>query len=247
MTTSNKYLYGVIREPEVKTFEIHGVDDAPVYTLNFHDLAAVVSDIESAEIDPTRKNVMAHTLVQDAILKQYSVIPMGFGIIAACQSNVSGLLEKNYTGLVNELNKLADKVEVEVKIFWDDKALVMVNQPLVNKLQSQVKAASNTIDAQRRMSEAGMQVEKIVLAMKSKCADQIYTSLQKLARDSRLNACSGVKMLLNASFLIDRKTETDFIDLVRNLDTKFQGQFNFKYIGPLSPYNFVSLKLELVI
>jgi hypothetical protein len=246
LATTSRYLYGIIEELQSITFEFRGLEDAGVYTLNFQDLAAVVSDIEPGEIDPTRRNVMAHTLVQDGILKKYTLIPMGFGIVAASQANVNNLLQKNYPELVSELKKLADKIEVEIKVFWDDKALVAENHQLINKLQNQVKSAGSAIDAQRRLSEAGMQIEKIVLNLKSKYADQIYSSLKRLASDSRLNPCSGVKMLLNASFLIDRKTETDFVDLVRYLDTKFQGHMNFKFIGPLSPYNFVSIKLGQV-
>lgn len=241
-----KYLYGIIDEPQSKTFAFPGLAGASVYTINTHGLAAAVSDIELSEIDPTRKNVMAHTLVQDGLLKSYSLIPMGFGIVAVSESDVLSLIEKNYAGLVGELHRLADKIEVEVKIYWDDKALVSENQQLVSKIQSRIKAASSVVEAQKLLSEAGMQVEKIVLNLKAKYVDQIYDSLKRIAVDSRLNACSGVKMLLNASFLIDRKSETDFVDLVRYLDAKFQGNVNFKYIGPLSPYNFVNIKLGLV-
>jgi hypothetical protein len=140
---------------------------------------------------------------------------------------------------------LADKIEVEIKIFWDDKALVSENRELVEKIQARVKAASSDVEAQRALSDAGMQVEKIVLGLKSKYVDQIYSSLKKLAIESRTNTCTGLKMLLNASFLIDRKTEADFVKFVRYLDVKFQGNINFKYIGPLSPYNFVNIKLGL--
>ncbi len=242
----SKYLYGIIEEPQFKTFELRGLEGAAVYTINSRDLAAVVSDIELAEIDPTRKNVMAHTMVQDGLLKKYTFIPMGFGIVAVSESGVRSLLEKNYPGLVSEIKKLADKIEVEIKIFWDDKALASENQQLITKVQTKVKAASSTAEAQRLLTEAGMQVEKIVLAWKAKYVDQIYASLKTLAIDSRLNNCSGIKMLLNASFLIDRKTESEFVEQVRILDAKYQGNINFKYIGPLSPYNFVSLKLEMV-
>ncbi len=241
----SKYLYGIIEEPQFKTFELRGLEGAAVYTINSRDLAAVVSDIELAEIDPTRKNVMAHTMVQDGLLKKYTFIPMGFGIVAVSESGVRSLLEKNYPGLVSEIKKLADKIEVEIKIFWDDKALISENQHLITKVQAKVKAASSAAETQRLLTEAGMQVEKIVLAWKAKYVDQIYASLKKLAIDSRLNNCSGVKMLLNASFLIDRKTESAFVEQVRSLDAKYQGNINFKYIGPLSPYNFVSIKLEL--
>ena len=246
MTAMSKYLYGIIEEPQFKTFELRGLEGAAVYTINSRDLAAVVSDIELAEIDPTRKNVMAHTMVQDGLLKKYTFIPMGFGIVAVSESGVRSLLEKNYPGLVSEIKRLADKIEVEIKIFWDDKALASENQQLITKVQTRVKAASSTAEAQRLLTEAGMQVEKIVLAWKAKYVDQIYASLKTLAIDSRLNNCSGIKMLLNASFLIDRKTESEFVEQVRILDAKYQGNINFKYIGPLSPYNFVSLKLEMV-
>ena len=240
----NKYLYGIIEEPQFKTFEFRGLEGAEVYTVNSRDLAVVVSDIEPSEIDPTRKNVLAHTIVQDGILKKYTFIPMGFGIVAASESNVLNLLEKNHSGLVSELKKLSDKIEVEIKIFWDDKALMSENQQLITSMQTRVKAASSAGEAQRLLTEAGMQVEKIIHSWKAKYVDQIYSSLKKLAIDSRINNCSGIKMLLNASFLIDRKTESAFVEQVHNLDAKYQGNINFKYIGPLAPYNFVNLKLE---
>jgi hypothetical protein len=243
LSAAGKYLYGIIEEPQSRTFDIRGLDGAAVYTLTYRDLSAVVSDTLLLEIDPTRKNVMAHTLVQDALLKSYSILPMGFGIVSASESSIHNLLEKNYPQLVSEIKKLSGKIEVELKIFWDDKALVNENQQLVIKLQSRVKAASNAIEAQRLMTEAGLQIEKIVQAWKVKYVDQIYASLKKIAADSRLNSCSGVKMLLNASFLINREIEVEFLKQVHDLDAKFHGNINFKYIGPLSPYNFVSLKL----
>ncbi len=246
MTAVSKYIYGIIEEPQFKTFEFRGLEDAAVYTINYQDLAAVVSDIELYEIDPTRKNVLAHTMVQDGILKKYTFIPMGFGIVTTSEFSVRTLLEKNYPGLISELKRLAGKIEVELKIFWDDKALAGENRQLITRVQARVKAASSTAEAERLLTEAGMQVEKIVLAWKAKYVDQIYSSLKKLAIDSRLNNCSGIKMLLNASFLIDRKTESAFVEQVRSLDAKYQGNINFKYIGPLSPYNFVGLKLEMV-
>jgi hypothetical protein len=244
MTASGKYLYGIIEEPQFKKFEITGLEGSAVYTLNFRDLAAVVSDSGLTEIDPTRKNVLAHTLVQDDLLKKYTFIPMGFGMVAASEASVLSLLEKNYAGLTSEIKRLAGKIEVEVKIFWDDKALAQENQQLINKVQTRVKATSNTSEAQRLLTDAGMQIEKIVSGWKTKYGEQIYASLKKMAVDSRLNSCSGIKMLLNASFLIERDSENQFVQQVRDLDSKYEGNMNFKYIGPLSPYNFVNLKLE---
>jgi hypothetical protein len=246
MTAVSKYIYGIIEEPQSGCFESRGLEDARVYTIKYQNIAAVVSDIELSEIDPTRKNVLAHTMVQDGILKKHTLIPMGFGMVATNESSVLSLLEKNYTGLVSELKGLSGKIEVELKIFWDDKALMSENQQLITKVQAKVKAASSAAEAQRLLTEAGMQVERIVLAWKAKYVDQIYSTLKQLAVDSRLNDCAGVKMLLNASFLIDRARQNEFVEQVHRLDTKYQGKINFKYIGPLSPYNFVGITLESV-
>jgi hypothetical protein len=245
VNTAGKYLYGIIEEPQQKTFDFRGLDGAPVYTVNFQNLAVAISDIEQTEIDPTRKNVMAHTMVQDGLLKKYTPIPMGFGIVAANESSVRSLIENNYQSLVSEIKKLSDKIEVEIKIFWDDKALINDNQQLISKVQSKVNSASSIIETQRILQEAGMKVENIIQGLKTKYVDQIYSSLKRLAVDSRLNSCSGIKMLLNASFLIDRAKESEFVEQVRCLDAKYQGNINFKYIGPLSPYNFVSIKLGI--
>jgi hypothetical protein len=171
---------------------------------------------------------------------------MGFGMVAANETAVFNLLEKNHVGLTAELRRLAGKIEAELKVFWDDNALTVENRQLIEKVQAKVKASSSAVETQRILSEAGMQVEKVVISWKGQYADRIYAALRKLAVDSRLNDCSGVKMLLNASFLIERQNELAFLEQIRNLDAEFQGNINCKYIGPLSPYNFVSLKLEQV-
>ena len=243
---TRKYVYGIIEEQEIKNFDFFGIEGAPIYTINCRQLAGVVIDVEIPEIDPTRRNVLAHTLAQDNILKRYTLVPMGFGMVAANETAVFNLLEKNHVGLTAELRRLAGKIEAELKVFWDDNALTVENRQLIEKVQAKVKASSSAVETQRILSEAGMQVEKVVISWKGQYADRIYAALRKLAVDSRLNDCSGVKMLLNASFLIERQNELAFLEQIRNLDAEFQGNINCKYIGPLSPYNFVSLKLEQV-
>jgi len=81
-----KYIYGIIGETEVRRFDFRGVGDAEVYTIPYQKLAAIVSDTDLQEIDPTRKNVLAHTTVQDSLLKEYDLPPMGFGMIAKSEN-----------------------------------------------------------------------------------------------------------------------------------------------------------------
>jgi hypothetical protein len=81
---------------------------------------------------------------------------------------------------------------------------------------------------------------------KVKYADRVYGILKALSLDTKLNNPFGVKNILNASFLIEKSKENDFQKEVYKLDSQYQGKVNFKYVGPLAPYNFVNVKLEPV-
>lgn len=247
MSLERKYIYGIIQESQTRRFNFSGVGDAEVYTIKHQEVVAVVSDTELAEIDPTRKNVRAHTMVQEELQKNCTLLPMGFGVIANSERDVFRLLEKNYLGLMSELKRLDSKVEVELKIFWDQEAMINELQGSseeLSRLKARIKTAPSAIETQRLLIEAGKLVDHIALDWKARYADRVYSILEGLSIDARLNNPLGVKNILNASFLIDKSKENDFQQEVYKLDTQYQGKVNFKYVGPLAPYNFVNLKLE---
>ena len=249
MAPGSRYIYGIAAEPQLRRFGFPGLDDAEVYTINHNGIAAIVSDTQIQEIDPTRKNVHTHTVVQDELLKEYTLLPMGFGMIAASENEVRRLLEKNHEGLVDELNRLTGKIEVEVKVFWDQEAIINELQgesQELTKIKAKINATSSPIEAQNLLVKAGKLVERIALEWKTKYAELVYAILKELSLDARVNNPVGIKNLLNASFLIDRPGESQFKEEVYRLDSKFQGKIDFKYVGPLPPYNFVNLKLESV-
>jgi hypothetical protein len=244
-----KYIYGIIEEPQSRRYSFPGIEDAEVYTLNYQELAAIVSDTELQEIDPTRRNVHAHTVAQDELLRDYTLLPMGFGMIASSEDGVRKLLEKNYQGLVREISRLAGKIEAELKVFWDQEAMTKQLQgesQELTKLQARIKAASSPVEARNLLLLAGMQVERVAFTWRDKYAQRVYDVLRRLSSDARLNNPLGIKNILNASFLIDRHQEGVFKEEVYRLDSEYQGKVNFKYVGPLPPYNFINLKLEPV-
>ena len=249
MSGQGKYIYGIVEEPQLRRFSFMGVGEADVHTINHQGIAAIVSDTEFSEIDPTRKNVQSHTVVQDELLKEYTLLPMGFGMVAASEDEVRGLLEKNYEGLTSELNRLANMIEIELKLYWDQetniKEIQGENQEL-SRIKAKIKAASSPAETRNLMIEAGRLVENIVLDWKTRYAEMVYANLSELSNDAKMNNPVGLKNLLNASFLIEKSRESEFKEQVYKLDSKFQGKVNFKYVGPMPPYNFVDLRLEPV-
>jgi hypothetical protein len=249
MNEQGKYIYGIIGEFLSMRFSFTGVGEAEVYTINHKRIAAIVSDIEFAEIDPTRKNVQAHTIVQDNLLKEYTLLPMSFGMVAASAEEVQGLLEKNYEGLTGELNRLAGNIEVELKLYWDQETIIKEIQGdnwEFSGIKEKINAASSLLEKRNLLIEAGKLVDNTVLAWKTRYADMAFTALKELSYQAKVNNPVGLKNFLNASFLIDKNRENKFKEQVYSLDSKFQGKVNFKYVGPMPPYNFVELKLDTV-
>lgn len=243
----SKYIYGIIEEPQPVIFDFSGIDSSQVYTINHQKLAAVVSDTELQEIDPTRKNVQAHTVVQDMLLKNYTLLPMGFGVVAESEGEVKELIEKNHHDIITELKRFPDKIEVGLKVFWDRSAMIKElerENGELTRLKTRINTAPSPVERQNLLIRAGKLVEKVATEWKTRYAREIYATLQGLSVDAQSNNPVGVENILNASFLIDRSKDGEFRQEIRRLDSKYQGKVNLKYVGPLPPYSFVNLKLQ---
>ncbi|HYX24311.1 MAG TPA: GvpL/GvpF family gas vesicle protein, partial [Thermoanaerobaculia bacterium] len=80
---SGKYVYCIIQTKEPRRFGPIGIgsDPAEVHTVSYQDIAAVVSDTPLEVYDPTRENVLAHERVNEAVMRDYTVIPMSFSTV----------------------------------------------------------------------------------------------------------------------------------------------------------------------
>jgi len=247
--SQNIYIYGIIKEARSRKFIFPGIGGAKVFVIDFEQLGAVVSETDSPEIDPTRKNVQAHTIVQEKLMKEYNLLPMGFGMVAGGKDEVRRLLESNYEGLLAELHRLDGKIEVELKVFWEEETVIKEIQgesQALSRIRSKVNAGSSPIEVRGLLIEAGKLVESIVEDWKARYTGLVYAILQELSFEAKVNNPVGIKNLLNASFLIEKSRESEFKAQVYSLDARFKGKMIFKYVGPLPPYNFVNLKLEAV-
>jgi len=242
----SRYIYGFIEESERKEFSFSGIDGKKVYSFNYQDLAAVLSEAEEIEYDPTRVNLLAHTHVLEEIAREYLILPMSFGIIAENEEKVTELLRQNYLELKRQLKMLKGKIELGVKVLWIEDAVVKEMESRVKDFQELKKKIVDLSakEDQNAKLKAGRLVESIVKEWEKKYVQKIYSSLKEIAVDSRLNQPIGIKMLLNSSFLVDKNKEKDFDKRVNELAQNYEHQLKFKYVGPVPPYNFVNIKLK---
>ena len=224
-----------------------GEGENPVYTLHHGDLAAVVSDTPLRLYDPTRENVLAHELVNEAVMRDHTVIPMSFGTIFRTDADVVELLRSTGNAFSEVLKAIRGKVELGLKVVWDRGRVLAeleVNDEGIRGLKEEITNAATGSTYFARM-QLGRLVESALEARANEFVSTIYETLRPLSVATRSNKLIGDNMILNVAFLVERSWEEDFDAAVRELSRRHQGLLSFKYTGPWPPYNFVNIKLKL--
>jgi hypothetical protein len=245
---TGKYLYGIIRCSDSHAIAARGIHQqgARVYTIPYRNLAVVVSDSPCQEYESTRRNMMAHTRVLEAVMQQHTVLPICFGIVAPDAETInSQLLARRYDDLEAQLEQLHGQIELGLKAFWADGQIfheIADQQPTIRALRDSIATRPPERTYQERIS-LGELIEAAVVKQRQHDSEQIMAALRPLARDTVTHPVLTDRMVVNAAFLLDRAYEERFDSAVRNLNISMGPQMTFKSVGPVPPYNFVTLNV----
>ncbi len=244
-----KYVYCVVETKEEFDLGPIGIGEGEnrVYTVHFGDLAAVVSDTPLKLYDPTRENLLAHELVNETVMKEYTIIPMSFGTIFRTEGDIVELLRSTGKAFSDVLAKIRDKIELGLKVLWDRELVVARLEeadPGIRGLKEEITnaAAGSTYFARMQL---GRLVESALEERGNEFVTDIYETLRPVSVATRSNKVLGDNMILNAAFLVERPREEEFDKAVKELNRRYQDVLFFKYTGPWPPYNFVNIKLKL--
>jgi Gas vesicle synthesis protein GvpL/GvpF len=242
-----KYVYCIIQAREPFRFGALGIgaDPADVHTVNYRDIAAVVSDTPIEVHDPTRENVLAHERVNETVMRKHTVIPMSFGTVFKTRDDIVELLRSAYDAFHDVLDKMQDKLEFGLKVLWDREVMVreIENQDEdVRRLKQEISAQKGSTYFARM--QYGRLMDAALQAHSEKYVAEIFAALRDVAVASRANKPIGDKMIMNAAFLVSRDKEQAFDQRVKEIGARFD-KLTFKYTGPWPPYNFVNIRLKL--
>jgi Gas vesicle synthesis protein GvpL/GvpF len=242
-----RYVYCVIRAAGSHTFGAIGLgtDPSSVYTINYRDLAAVVSDTPIGVHDPTRDNVLAHQRVNETVMREHTVIPMSFGTVFKTSGDIVELLRSAYDAFHDVLQKMQNKLEFGLKILWDRDLIVRE----IEAQDEDVRRLKTEISSQKGSTYfARMQYGRLIDAALQQRSEQyvaeIFAALRDVSVASRTNKPIGDRMIMNAAFLVSRDREQAFDAKVKEIGARYD-KLTFKYTGPWPPYNFVNIRLKL--
>lgn len=239
------YVYAIIRASRPPRLEVAGIDARwPVQTIHHQDMAAVVSRVPAASLDPTRANLLAHERVTGDVMREHTVIPMSFGTVFRSRDDVIELLRSTYDTFADVLDKLHDKVEFGLKAFWDREEAMKAleaEDPEIRRLKQEILAHPNSAFVSK------LQYGSLVDTALTRRAERYTAEFMQRLRDacvaSRCNAVVGDKMIMNAAFLVQRSREGNFEQHVKAIADEFPS-LTFKFSGPWPPYNFVAIRLK---
>jgi hypothetical protein len=244
---SGKYVYCIIQTTEPLRFGRIGIGNEPadVHTVNYKDIAAVVSDTPLEVYDPTRENVLAHERVNEAVMRSYTVLPMSFSTVFKTREDIIELLRTAYDAFHDVLTKMQDKLEFGLKVLWEPELVIRE----IEKDDDNLRLLRQQISHQKGSTyfarmQYGRLVDSLLAERSETLVAEIFSALGAVSVASRANKPIGDKMILNAAFLVPRDRESDFDAKVKEIDAKYENLM-FKYTGPWPPYNFVNIRLKL--
>ena len=242
-----KYVYCVIRSEDPLRFGSIGLGATPaeVHTVHYKDIAAVISDTPIEVLDATRENVLAHERVNEAVMRQHTVIPMSFGTVFKTRDDITELLKGAYGAFTDVLLKMEDKVEFGLKVLWDrDEVIKQIEREDDDVRQLKGEIASQTGPTYFARVQYGRLVESALQNRSERYVSEIFELLRDVSVASRANKPIGDKMIMNAAFLVARDRESAFDAKVKAIGAKYD-HLTFRYTGPWPPYNFVNIRLKL--
>ncbi len=243
------YIYGIVEKGNGK-FNPPG---EKLYTIDHLDLAALVKDGSIRTFDRFNKDLLMeelkeHQLIVEKIMTNYDILPMSFGIIAKDERTVKNMLKKGYGTFKKTFVEIKGKNEINIKAFWDEKEIL---KEIGGKIHPHIPPGGSL--PLRGRNEEGELEEKIALGKqiasllekeKKTYQREIHNSLKEVSLDFSSGKITNTGMILNESFLVEKREEFD--ERVERLNEKYGGKINFKYIGPMFPYSFFNLKVTII-
>lgn len=243
-----KYFYGIIKASQRQEFGEIGIGGRGdvVYTLCYQDLAAIVSSSPIVKYPVTRDNSIAHALVLEKAMEEYTVLPVRFCTIGEEGGVIiEKVLKNRYQEFIDLIAELEGKIELGVRAFWTDMNDIFTETIEENLAIKQLKnKLSKETNIQRQYAgkiKIGQMVQKALEEKKKKEAKELLEILKPLSLDFRENRVLGDMNLVNAAFLVSKERECEFDQKMQELEKVYGERKKLKYIGPVPLYNFVEV------
>jgi len=172
--------------------------------------------------------------------------------VAKSEKNIREKILKAKRKELLEIFPIAEgRVELGLRAFWKDMPSIFQEMVKENpEIQRAKKEAQKNL-FQMRVANVGELVQKAFSLKRESEAKKILGPLKKLAvkfKERELLRSSDVmkdSMILSSAFLVSKESEKEFDKKVEAFTKEYGERIKFIYMGPISPFNFIELHLEV--
>ncbi len=242
------YVYSFVHGRDFDAIEkaaLKGLNEEPVVPIHEGSLAILVSETSERKIRPQRKFLAAHQHVVTEVARQWSALPVAFGLIADSEQHVRQLLQSNASVLETELTRVENKLEMALSIEWTASNIFqyfMENHSDLAGSRDYVASGQATRDEQ---IELGRQFEQRLTSEREQYLSRVLTVLEPLCKEIDFQPLRKEQEVVRIACLINREDVEAFEKLVYKAAEMFNNDFAFNYNGPWPPYSFVKLALSM--
>jgi hypothetical protein len=219
-----------------------GIGGAPLRLIEGESAPALVSDLADEELRFGREEAMTHARVLEQALEHGTVLPMRFGVVVADSDEVrERILDRHAGELSAQLERLACKVELNVRAVYEE-------EPVMREIVERHPEIARRREALRGQPEDATYYERINLgemvagALEQAREADAHTMLEvlsPLALAVEIGEPGHERMVLSASFLVEREGVERFDQALEDLARAQADRIRFKLTGPLPPHSFV--------
>jgi hypothetical protein len=241
------YLYAVITDDRGRKYGDFGIDGSEVYSIPGGQVAAVVSNLGVERVRPERSHLAAHQEVLKRLMGETTPLPMSFGILADSPQAVRNLLSRNQRALLEQLRRVAGKVEMGVRVTWDVPNIFeyFVNtHPELRRARDEFLAGPRE-PTQEDKIEVGRMFDHLLKEDRETYTDTVETVLEPHCAEIEQRKCRTEREIMNLACLVERPAMPQFERSVFQAAQQFDNNFAFDYNGPWAPHNFVEIDLRL--
>lgn len=250
-----RYLYCVARSRLKINFGKIGIDDSEVYTVNCKDLCALVHDCPSKSYrskdgKKVKSWIARHEKVVETAWARFgTVLPFSFDTIIRsdqygnAERNIKKWLDDEDVILKQKLDKIRDKAEFGVQIYWNSKTVrknladtsggtKYLNKGIHSKSKGSASLHGQKLDnlLKKQMEVKAERYSKYFYERIKKFVDEIKIKKTRRSED-------GKQMLLSLSCLLPKEKSKALSGELKKIN-KREGFF-VRFTGPWPPYSFV--------
>jgi hypothetical protein len=242
MSNAPLYVYGIMAAPGSLPAG-DGIAGAKLSIIEAEGLAALVSEGMTFPVPRLRRHLLVHTKVLEQAMANTTVLPLRFGTVAPRKAALTGCMHRHRSEFFAEIADIAGKIEVGVKATWHQSGIYkdLIEQDAdLRKMRDRLQTQSANETYYDRI-ELGRRVEAALAERGAACAASITNTLAALAVRQADLPPQEEGMILNKAFLLQRNQEPLFDAAIERIALSFGESLKLRYVGPVPPFNFVSL------